>query len=165
MADNKSNTEHGDCIFCKIISGEIKTPGIYWEDEKFMAFLSTWPNMEGVTVLVSKVHYGSDVLAMPDDMLQNMVLAAKNVSKKLIKYFENVGRVGLVMEGTGIDHAHIKLYPMHGTGHMKRGEWKQYHSNVDTYFETYPGYICSNDGPKGDEEKIKELAEGLKEIQ
>ena len=165
MANYKSTTEHGDCIFCKIISGEIKTPGIYWEDEKFMAFLSTWPNMEGVTVLIPKEHYGSDVLAMPNVMLQSMILAAKTVSKKLAKYFENVGRIGLVMEGTGIDHAHIKLYPMHGTGHMKRGEWKQYLSDNDTYFETYPGYISSNDGPKGDEEKIRELAEGLRAIE
>ena len=164
MADYKSTTDKGECIFCNIISGEIKTPGIFWEDDDFMAFLSTWPNMEGVTVLVPKKHYGSDVLEMPDDVLQKMILAAKEVSKKLIKHFDTVGRIGLVMEGTGVGHAHIKLYPMHGTGHMKRGEWKQYLSNNDKFFETYEGYISSNDGPKADEQKIRELAEKLKEI-
>lgn len=164
MADYKSTTENGECVFCKIINRDIKTPGIFWENEVFMAFLSTWPNTEGFTVVVPKEHYGSDVLGMPDDTLGKFVLAAKAVSKSLINHFEDVGRVGLIMEGTGIDHAHIKLFPMHGTGHMKKGEWKQYHSNNGKFFETYEGYICSNDGPKGDEQKIRELAEKLREI-
>jgi hypothetical protein len=47
---------------------------------------------------------------------------------------------------------------------MKRGEWKQYLSNNDKFFETYEGYISSNDGPKADEQKIRELAEKLREI-
>jgi diadenosine tetraphosphate (Ap4A) HIT family hydrolase len=164
MADYKSKTDKGECIFCKIISGEIKTPGIFWENDEFMAFLSIWPNTEGVTVVVPKEHYESDVLGMPDEILQKFVLAAKTVSKNLIKHFDDVGRVGLVMEGTGIDHSHIKLFPMHGTGHMKKGEWRQYHSDNDNFFETYEGYISSNDGPKGDEQKICELAKKLREI-
>jgi len=161
MADYKSTTDTGECVFCKIISREIETPGIFWEDDDFLAFLSLWPNMEGMTVLVPKKHFGSDVLAMPDEVLQNMILAAKKVSKILTKHFDNVGRVGLVMEGTGVDHAHIKLYPMHGTGHMKSGEWKQYLSSNDDFFETYPGYISSNDGPKADAEKIRGLAKEI----
>jgi diadenosine tetraphosphate (Ap4A) HIT family hydrolase len=164
MTKYKSVTNIGECIFCKIISGEIKTPGIFWNDEKFMAFLSTWPNMEGVTVLVPKKHYGSDVLKMPDGILQKMILAAKTVSNKLINHFNDVGRVGLVMEGTGVDHAHIKLYPMHGTDHMKQGKWKQYNSHNEKYFETYEGYISSNDGPEADHKKLTELAEKLRSI-
>jgi diadenosine tetraphosphate (Ap4A) HIT family hydrolase len=164
MADYKSTTDEGDCIFCKIISGDIKTPGIFWENDNFMAFLSTWPNTEGFTVVVPKEHYGSDVLGMPDKKLTEFILAAKTVTKILIQHFEDIGRVGLIMEGTGVDHAHIKLFPMHGTGHMKKGEWKQYHSKNNTFFETYQGYIASNDGPKADEEKLKELAKKLKDI-
>ena len=164
MADYKSKTDKGECVFCKIISGEIKTPGIFWEDNSFMAFLSIWPNTEGFTVIISKEHYGSDVLEMPDKILQKFVLAAKTVSKNLIRYFDDVGRVGLIMEGTGIDHAHIKLFPMHGTGHIKKGEWKQYHSDGNKFFKTYEGYISSNDGPKGDEQKIRELARKLREM-
>jgi len=82
----------------------------------------------------------------------------------LIRHFEDVGRVGLIMEGTGIDHAHIKLFPMHGTGHLKTSGWKQHPSKINNYFEQYEGYIASNDGPKADEEKLKVLAEKLKGI-
>ena len=129
-----------------------------------MAFLSTWPNMEGVTVLVSKKHYGSDILALPDEILQKMILATKKVSNILMKHFSDVGRIGMIAEGTGIDHAHIKLYPMHGTAHMKQGEWKQYLSNNDTFFTSYQGYLSSHDGPKADELKIRELADKLRDI-
>jgi diadenosine tetraphosphate (Ap4A) HIT family hydrolase len=59
------------------------------------------------------------------------------------EYFDDVGRVGLIMEGTGIDHAHIKLFPMHNTSQLDESKWKQFHSKDDQYFETYPGYISS----------------------
>lgn len=162
MANYKSSTDEGKCIFCEIIRGNLQTPGIFWEDDDFMAFLSTWPSVEGFTVVVPKEHFGSDVLAMPDDRLQKFILSAKKVSNVLLKHFENVGRIGLVMEGTGVDHAHIKLIPMHGTGHMKQGIWKQYLSGRSDYFEKYEGFIISTDGPKADPEKIRDLAGKLK---
>ncbi|MDP3881299.1 MAG: HIT family protein [Nanoarchaeota archaeon] len=164
MADYKSSTDEGKCIFCEIIQGRIQTPGIFWEDENFMAFLSTWPSVEGFTVVVPKKHFGSDVLAMSNENLQEFILASKKVSQILLNGFEDVGRVGLIMEGTGVDHAHIKLIPMHGTEHMKKGVWKQYLSGRSDYFEKYPGYLISTDGPKADSEKLKVLAEKLKEI-
>lgn len=101
MADYKSSTDEGKCVFCEIIKGNIETPGIFWEDEEFMAFLSIFPNTEGFTVVVPKKHYGSDVLAMPDKDLRKFVLAAKKVAKILVSYFQDVGRVGLIMEGDG----------------------------------------------------------------
>lgn len=165
MANYKSSTSKGNCIFCEIIKGNIQTPGIFWEDDEFMAFLSTWPSVEGFTVVVPKEHYGSDCLAMPDDVLQRFILVAKKVSSVLLEYFDDIGRVGLIMEGTGVDHAHIKLIPMHGTGHMKKGIWKQYLSGRSDYFEKYEGYIISTDGPKADPEKIRDLAKKLKDVQ
>ncbi len=162
MADYKSSTEEGKCIFCEIIHGKNSTPGIFWEDANFIAFLSTWPSVEGFTVLAPKKHYGSDVLAMPEDILQKFILASKKVAKVLQEHFENVGRVGLIMEGTGVDHAHIKLIPMHGTGHLKKGIWKQYLSERTDYFHKYEGYLISTDGPEADSAKLKMLEEQLR---
>ncbi|MDX9913433.1 MAG: HIT family protein [Candidatus Moranbacteria bacterium] len=162
MVKYKSKTEEGACIFCEIAASKIETPGIFWEDKNFMAFLSIFPNTQGATVLIPKKHYASDVLDLPDEVLKKIVLAAKKVSKILIKKMPDVGRVGLVMEGTGINHAHIKLYPMHKTGHMKKGVWKQYSSHRTDYYEKYEGFVCSNDGPREDDKKIKKLADKLK---
>jgi len=164
MADYKSTTNEGKCIFCELAKGNVSFRGKFFEDENYIAFLSGWPNTEGFTVVIPKKHYSSDVLGMPDDKLQEFILVAKKVSTMLMKHFSDVGRIGLIMEGTGVDHAHIKLFPMHGTEGLKNGTWKQMHSGVETFFETYKGYIASNDGPKADERKLKNLAEKLSKI-
>jgi len=161
MAKYDAKTKENKCIFCEIVSGNIGVAS-FWEDEEFLAFLSIDPNTEGFSVLIPKKHFGSDVLKMPDDVLQRFILTSKKVSQIIENYYEDVGRVGLIMEGTGIDHAHIKLVPMHGTGHMKNGEWKQYSSGQEHWFPKYEGWISSAGGPMADREKLKELADKLK---
>ncbi|MDA3839988.1 MAG: HIT family protein [Patescibacteria group bacterium] len=160
MPDYKSKTEKGDCILCEIAKGNISPMGngAIYEDEKYMAWLSPFPNTLGFTSIMPKKHFSSDVLGMPDNELAEFVLVAKKVAKILENYFEDVGRVGLIMEGTGIDHAHIKLFPMHGTGYIKKGEWRQHHSEVETYFEEYKGYISSNDSKQADLGELEKLA-------
>ncbi len=129
-----------------------------------MAFLSIDPNTEGFSVVIPKQHYHSDVMEMDDGMLQAFILAAKKVSKILKDFYPDVGRVGVLMEGTGIDHAHIKLMPMHGTEALKRGEWKQYLSEKEFWFEKYEGWISSGGGPKADETKLRKLGDRLREF-
>lgn len=160
-----SKTKDGKCLFCEIANKKIKTmgEGIIYEDEKYLAWLSPFPNTKGFSVVIPKKHYGSDVLKMPQEELNEFIQISKKIAEILENYFEDVGRVGLIMEGTGIDHSHIKLFPMHGTAHLKKGEWKQYQSGCNDYFEKYKGYICSNDGPKADLNIIKELAKDIRE--
>lgn len=153
-----ATTKDNKCIFCEIAAGNIKTPGLFWEDKDFMAWLAIDPNTKGFTCVISKQHFGSDILKMPDEKLQQFILAAKKVATILENYFEDVGRVGLIMEGTGIDHAHIKLVPMHGTEHLKRGEWKQTFSGKELWQEKYEGWISSESGPMADSEELKRLA-------
>lgn len=162
MARYEAKTKDKKCPFCEIAAGRLETPGVFWEDQEFMAFLSTDPNTEGFSVVIPKHHFSSDVLKMPDEDLQQFILASKKAAKILEDYFTDVGRVGLMMEGTGIDHAHIKLFPMHGTEDLKRGEWQQILSGKEFWFEKYEGWISSGGGPKADPAKLKKLAEKIK---
>jgi len=156
--------KNGDCIFCKISNKEF--PPLWWglirEDEKFMAWLSPFPNTEWFSIVIPKKHYGSDCLMMPDQDLQDFILAAKHVSTLLMKAMPDVWRIGLMMEWTGIDHAHIKLSPMHWTQWMRTWEWKQVLSEANDYFEQYPWYMMSNDWPRVDDEKLQALAEKIR---
>lgn len=163
MSDYEPTTSGGFCPFCEIAAGRLETPGIFWQDEEFMAFLSIDPNTLGFSCVIPKEHYDSDVMKMPDDVLGRFILASKKVTQILEKTFDDVGRVGVIMEGTGINHAHIKLAPMHGTEHMKRGEWKQYLSDKEFWFEKYEGWVCSGGGPAADPVELKKLAERLRE--
>jgi histidine triad (HIT) family protein len=148
-----------NCLFCKIAHGEIKSH-IVWQDEKHMAFLSIYPNTEGVTVVIPKAHYGSYAFDLPDTILIELILASKNVAKLLDQKLDDVGRTALVFEGFGVNHVHAKLFPMHGT---KMGAWEKISSTLNTYFDTYPGYISSHDAQREDDETLSKTAKKIVE--
>ena len=144
-----------NCIFCKIIKKESPSHTI-WEDDKHIAFLSIFPNTEGVTVVIPKQHYASYVFDLPDQVLTDLMLATKQVAKILDSKLEDVGKTALVFEGFGVDHIHAKLFPMHGTANMT--VWKPIESSVDKYFDKYEGYISSHDYDRVDDEVLSRLA-------
>ncbi|PIU24059.1 diadenosine tetraphosphate hydrolase [Candidatus Berkelbacteria bacterium CG08_land_8_20_14_0_20_39_8] len=149
---------HDDCIFCKIVAGEISAHKI-WEDENHLAFLGIFPNTEGMTVVVTKRHYPSYAFDSLDNILSNLIIAAKKVAKLLDLKLDDVGRTALVLEGFGVDHLHAKLFPMHGT---KMKKWKPIHSNINTYFKKYSGYISSHDSKKADDKSLEKLAKKIR---
>lgn len=160
MAIYNATTKENKCIFCEIVAGNLPAR-IFWQDENYIAFLSIDPNTEGFSCVIPKHHFSSDCLKMPDLDLQEFIIAAKKVASILENYFSDVGRVGLIMEGTGIDHAHIKLVPFHGTENLKRGEWQQVFSDKEFWFDKYEGWICSAGGPIVDSQVLTKLAQSL----
>jgi len=149
-----------DCIFCKIVKGEIPCHKI-WEDEKHLAFLSIFPNTEGFSVVIPKEHYPSYAFDLPKDVLNDLVFAAAKVGKLIDSKLDDVGRTGMIFEGFGVDHVHAKLFPMHGIAGM--GEWKPIISEQEKFFDRYEGYISSHDCKRADDEKLAELAKKIRE--
>lgn len=148
-----------DCIFCKIVKGEISSHKI-WEDKKHLAFLTIFPNTEGFSVVIPKKHYHSYAFDLPDEILIELILATKKVAKLLDSKLEDVGRTGMIFEGFGVDHTHAKLFPMHGTANIK--EWKPIKSSIDKYFKEYEGYISSHDYKREDDKRLARLAEKIR---
>lgn len=150
-----------DCLFCKIVTGEIPCHEV-WSNDTHLAFLSIFPNMEGVTVVIPKEHHGSYVFDAKPSVITELMSAAQTVAKKLDAHFADVGRCGVVFEGFGVDHLHAKLYPLHGTSSTT--EWQPMESgHINTYFDIYPGYIASNDSERADDEQLAVLARELRE--
>lgn len=149
-----------NCIFCKIVNGEAPSHKI-WEDEKYMAFLSIFPNTSGFTVVITKEHLPSYAFENSDEVLTGLVLATKKVAKILDKAFADVGRTGMFFEGFGVDHLHSKLFPMHGTANME--EWKELASSVDKYFDKYEGYLSSHNGQRAEDAELAKMAQMIKE--
>ncbi len=149
-----------DCIFCQIAQGQMPCHKI-WEDENHLAFLSIFPNTEGFTVVMPKYHYGSYAFAQDDQILQELVIASKKTAKILDNYFADVARTGMFFEGYGVDHLHSKLFPMHGTGNVQ-GFAPIESQEMNQFFEQYPGYLCSNDSERADDDKLAELAEKIR---
>ena len=140
-----------DCIFCKIARGEIPCEKI-WEDSEFLAILDIMPNTEGMTLVLPKKHFNSDVFQMPDEAYLEMMKAVKKVAKILEKGL-NVKRVALVIEGMGVNHMHVKLYPLHGLKEKFTEMWYP----KEIYFDKYGGYLTTQVGPKKSIEDLKKI--------
>lgn len=145
-----------NCIFCKIINKEIPSFKIY-EDDNFIAFLDINPPVKGMALVIPKKHFESNFLEVSDDILKEISAVSKKVSEMLVKAFEDVHRVAMVIEGMGVDHLHVKLYPMHGV----EKEFKTIEAPERIFFENYPGYISTQLGPQID---LKDLEEIQKKI-
>jgi len=145
-----------DCIFCKIIKGEIPSAKI-WEDKKHLAILDVFPNTKGMTIVMPKEHHDSYVFDMSDNSYKDLMIAAKKVGKILDKKLKVV-RTAMVAEGMGVNHAHIKLYPMHGIDKHYEEMW----NTDEVYFETHPGYLITKRGPKADSKELEELAKQIR---
>jgi histidine triad (HIT) family protein len=145
-----------DCIFCRIVKREIPCAQM-WEDKNHLAILDINPNTKGMTVVLTKKHYDSYAFDMPNDAYNKLMSASKKVAKMLEKAF-NITRVALVMEGMGINHVHIKLYPMHGVSEKFKETW----AAEKAFFEKYPGYISTMLGPEQvPVSELKKLAEEI----
>lgn len=145
-----------DCVFCKIVKREIPCAKI-WENDEFLAFLDIRPAMRGMTLVIPKSHYGSYFFDQDKELLIKLLEASKIVAKRLEKAF-GISRVALVAEGAGVNHLHIKLYPMHGY----TGTFKEVSSQIDKYFENYEGYISTQTGPVREFKELEELATFIK---
>ena len=104
---------NNNCIFCKIVKGEIPAVKIF-EDEKHFAFLDMNPINSGHTLLIPKKH--TDYLFdLNDNEYSKLMLKAKYLAK-LLKNKLAPKRVGILVEGFLIPHAHIHLVPLNKGG-------------------------------------------------
>ena len=99
-----------DCVFCKILSGEYSSYKI-WENDKYIAILDLFPVCDGQTLVISKAHQDSNIFNLEQQNYIDIYLAAKVVAKILVNSL-GVPRCAQAMEGLGVNHAHIKLYPL-----------------------------------------------------
>jgi histidine triad (HIT) family protein len=146
-----------DCVFCQIVSG--KRPAIkIWEDEKFLAMLDIFPNTPGMTVVLSKNHYDSYLNDMKEEVRGQFMIAARKVCELLDRSL-GTERTAIVMEGLGVNHAHLKLYPMHSLAKVLAEDHDQ-----EFFSEEYPGHVDTRRGPQMAEEQLKSIAEKIKEV-
>tara|TARA_Y100000034_G_scaffold71453_1_gene86191 strand:- start:209 stop:580 length:372 start_codon:yes stop_codon:yes gene_type:complete len=78
-------TNESDCIFCKIINGEIPPgKGKVYDDENFIGILDINPISKGHTLIIPKKHYKT-LLDMPTTIGNELIEALKKTALKLIE--------------------------------------------------------------------------------
>ena len=102
-----------NCIFCKIVKGEIPCTKIY-EDEDLLAFLDIAPVNIGHSLVVPKEHY-VNIYETPEEMVAKMMKAAKKISHA-IKDGLGADGINVTMNndpaaGQVVLHSHIHIIP------------------------------------------------------
>ena len=100
-----------DCLFCKIIAGEIPSNKVY-EDDKVFAFLDINPEVKGHTLVVPKVEVDKIY-----DLSEVDWVALWAAVKKISTHMEGVTgrRILYKVIGTDVPHAHVHLMPFDET--------------------------------------------------
>jgi len=96
----------GECIFCKIVRGEVPADKVY-EDEEYLAFLDIRPLSPGHTLVIPKKHYRF-VWDLPEP--GSYFAVVQKVAHALQKAFK-VDEVHAKVVGEEVLHAHVWLYP------------------------------------------------------
>ena len=102
-------------IFTKIVAGEIPSYKVA-EDESFFAFLDINPMAKGHTLVIPKqeVDY---IFDLNDTTLKDMIIFSKKVAKAIEKAV-SCKRVGMMVIGLEVPHAHIHLIPVNKESDM-----------------------------------------------
>ena len=128
-----------DCIFCKIIQGELPCFKVY-EDDKVLAFEDISPISQGHTLIIPKRHY-QDLYEIPPEDLTAIHLASKKVIKAISDALNPTGVACVQLNGRGANqvvlHYHLHLIPrIAGSPVLPVTSWEINPGDMDLIKET-----------------------------
>jgi len=97
-----------DCIFCKIVNGDIPCMKVY-EDDICLSYLDINPDSDGHTLIIPKTHY-KDIYDIPSDTLSHIYETAKDIMKLLE---EKLGCNGFTLVQNNGSIQEVKHYHLH----------------------------------------------------
>ena len=131
-----------DCIFCKIVAGEIPVTRIY-EDDVVLAFLDIGPVSDGHTLLISKQHF-QRVHDCPAEVLGQVCSRLGKVAKAVAGAMAAEGYNVLCNNGRAagqlVEHLHFHIIPR---------------NSGDGVFDQWPSYKYAEGRMKTVAEKIR----------
>lgn len=115
-----------DCIFCKIINGDIPSATVY-ENDEFKAILDRFPANEGHILIMPKKHV-SNVFEIDPETAGRIYTLASKIAKvmKQTLGFENMNIVqnNGPIAGQTVSHFHVHLIPRYENDTVSV-TWKQ----------------------------------------
>ncbi|BAB04908.1 HIT family protein [Halalkalibacterium halodurans] len=119
-----------NCIFCKIIAGEIPSATVY-EDDHVYAFLDISQVTKGHTLVIPKVHK-RNVFELSEEIASSLFAAVPKISRAINDAFQPIG-MNIVNNngeaaGQTVFHYHLHLLPRYGEGDGYGAVWKDHSS-------------------------------------
>lgn len=119
-----------DCIFCKIVNGEIPAAKVY-ENEFVLAFLDISQVTKGHTLVIPKVHK-ENLYEMDAETASHYFKAVPEIAKAIKAEVDPAG-LNLINNngeaaGQTVFHFHAHLIPRYGDGDGFGAIWKSHQS-------------------------------------
>ncbi len=109
-----------DCIFCKIVSGDIDAWKVY-EDENFVSFLDRTQVRDGHSLVIPKAHH-ENIHETPDELLGRLAIVTKKVAGIVKETMKADGITILQCNGTAglqsVFHIHFHVIPGWDNDHI-----------------------------------------------
>lgn len=139
------------CIFCSIVAGKAESSKIY-EDDKILAFMGIHPVHTGECMVISKEHI-DHFTDIPDNLAAHILVVAQKIGKNILKELKPL-RIGYVVHGFGVPHAHLLIIPLH--------EPEEITSKAFAYIEGGRVLFSENRVPLADRKELDRIATVIK---
>lgn len=138
-----------DCVFCKIISGEIPSKTIY-EDDDFKVIFDIAPATRGHAIIIPKKHV-TDIFQISDEMASEIYLLAKRLAEAFKEVFHydgfNILQNNGKLAGQTIFHLHMHLIPRYSDDEVCiRWPQGQMVENADEMIEQITAILAKGKG-------------------
>lgn len=115
-----------NCIFCKILAGEIPSTAVY-EDDDFKAILDVNPAARGHVIILPKNH-AANIYELPDEDASKIMVVAKKIATAIEKAYRcdgvNILQNNGEAAGQTVFHLHVHVIPRFKGDTVNIG-WKQ----------------------------------------
>ncbi len=107
-------SESAQCIFCKIVRGEIPAVKVH-EDERTLTFMDIQPASPGHALVISKAH-APDLLEIAEPDLLAVAVTVQRVARAVQKSLApdglRIGQFNGAAAGQTVPHYHVHIVPM-----------------------------------------------------
>ncbi len=126
--DEGSVDSMSDCIFCKIVNGEIPSAKVF-ENEDVIAFLDISQVTKGHTLVVPKVHK-ENIYELTPEIARKIFEVVPKIANSIKEQFQPVG-LNLLNNngekaGQSVFHYHMHIIPRYGKGDGFGAVWKSH---------------------------------------
>ena len=126
---------YDNCLFCKIIKGEIPSFTVY-EDDDVKAFMDINPMAKGHTLVIPKNHF-TNILDIDDENLRKIDEAIKIIYPKLKEKLgaEGVTRIQNNELGQEVKHYHLHIMPRYQGDELRTESNREQLKDVEEIFK------------------------------
>ena len=126
-----------DCIFCKIVNGEIPCYKVY-EDADFLAFLDITQTTKGHTLVIPKEHV-RNILSCDERIVAKthelVAKLAKEICEKLGANGVNILNNNEEVAGQSVFHYHVHIIPRYDDTDTITIKFQESKVNIDEVYE------------------------------